>query len=106
MVSVPTGVCSVVDVLSDKLSTSVWPRFQVLVIVCVGRHTVCRLLRNIEAYTGRGAIEVTFEEVRERVGLETARGRFARTILRAERKIIGARPIVGVSQGNAYCCRA
>lgn len=43
----------------------------------------------IEAYTGRWAIEVTFQEVREHVGLETTRGHCARTILRAEPCLFG-----------------
>jgi DDE superfamily endonuclease len=43
----------------------------------------------IEAYTGRWAIEVTFEEVREPVGLESTRGRCARTVLRAEPGLFG-----------------
>lgn len=43
----------------------------------------------IEAYTGRWAIEVMFEEAREHVGLETTRGRCAKTILRAEPCLFG-----------------
>ena len=48
MVSLPARVRDVFREWSDEFSGSVWPRFQVLVfaaIVCVGRHTVCRLLR-------------------------------------------------------------
>lgn len=48
----------------------------------------------IEAYTGRWAIEVTFEEAREHVGLETTRGRCARTILRAEPCLFGLYTLV------------
>src|SRR6185437_15235915 len=43
----------------------------------------------IEAYTGRWAIEVMFEEVREHLGLESTRGRCAQTILRAEPCLFG-----------------
>lgn len=43
----------------------------------------------IEAYTDRWAIEVMFEETREHVGIETTRGRFAQTILRAEPRLFG-----------------
>ncbi len=43
----------------------------------------------IEAYTGRWAIEVMFEETREHVGIETTRGRSAQTILRAEPCLFG-----------------
>lgn len=43
----------------------------------------------IEAYTGRWAIEVAFEETREHVGIETTRGRSAQTILRAEPCLFG-----------------
>lgn len=50
----------------------------------------------IEAYTGRWAIEVTFEEVREHVGLETTRGRCARTILRAEPCLFGLYTLVAL----------
>lgn len=50
----------------------------------------------IEAYTGRWAIEVTFEEVREHVGLETTRGRCANTILRAEPCLFGLYTLVAL----------
>ena len=40
--------------------------------------------RIIEAFVGRWDIEVTFEEMREHVGLETTRGRARNTVLRAE----------------------
>jgi hypothetical protein len=43
----------------------------------------------IEACTGLWAIELTFEEAREHVGLETTRGYCARTILRAEPCLFG-----------------
>lgn len=38
----------------------------------------------IEAFVGRWAIEVTFEEMREHLGLETTRGRSRNTVLRVE----------------------
>lgn len=38
----------------------------------------------IQAYVGRWDIEVTFEEMREHLGLETTRGRSPRTVLRVE----------------------
>jgi DDE superfamily endonuclease len=38
----------------------------------------------IEAYVGRWDIEVTFEDMREHLGLETTRGRSERTVLRVE----------------------
>jgi hypothetical protein len=38
----------------------------------------------IEAFVGRWDIEVTFEEMREHLGLETTRGRSRNTVLRAE----------------------
>ncbi len=50
----------------------------------------------IAAYTGRWAIEVTFEEVREHVGLETTRGRCAHTILRAEPCLFGLYTLVAL----------
>jgi hypothetical protein len=50
----------------------------------------------IETYTGRWAIEVMFEEVREHVGLETTRGRIAQTILRAEPCLFGLYTIVAL----------
>lgn len=50
----------------------------------------------IEAYTGRWAIEVLFEEVREHVGLETTRGRCAHTILRAEPCLFGLYTLVAL----------
>lgn len=50
----------------------------------------------IEAYTGRWAIEVTFEEVREHVGIETTRGRCAHTILRAEPCLFGLYTLVAL----------
>lgn len=50
----------------------------------------------IEAYTGRWAIEVTFEELREHVGLETTRGRCAQTILRAEPCLFGLYTLVAL----------
>jgi hypothetical protein len=50
----------------------------------------------VEAYTGRWAIEVTFEETREHVGLETTRGRCAKTILRAEPCLFGLYTLVAL----------
>lgn len=50
----------------------------------------------IEAYTGRWAIKVTFEETREHVGLESTRGRCARTILRAEPCLLGLDTLVAL----------
>lgn len=50
----------------------------------------------IEAYTGRWAIEVTFEQTREHVGLETTRGRCATTILRAEPCLFGLYTLVAL----------
>lgn len=50
----------------------------------------------IEAYAGRWAIEVTFEEAREHVGLETTRGRCAQTILRAEPCLFGLYTLVAL----------
>jgi hypothetical protein len=38
----------------------------------------------IEAFVGRWDIEVTFEEMREHLGLETTRGRIRKTVLRVE----------------------
>lgn len=48
MANIPQGVLAVFHDWSDEFSETVWPRFRVLVfaaIVCVGRHTICRLLR-------------------------------------------------------------
>lgn len=50
----------------------------------------------IETYAGRWAIEVMFEEAREHVGLETTRGRSARTILRAEPCLFGLYTLVAL----------
>ena len=50
----------------------------------------------LEASTGRWAIEATFEETREHVGLETTRGRCARTILRAEPCLFGLYTLVAL----------
>lgn len=38
----------------------------------------------IESFVGRWDIEVTFEEMREHLGLETTRGRSQNTVLRVE----------------------
>lgn len=48
MSSIPPGVRSVFQDWSEEFAATVWPRFQVLLfaaVLCVGRHTVCRLLR-------------------------------------------------------------
>jgi hypothetical protein len=50
----------------------------------------------IDTYTGRWAIEVMFEEIREHVGLETTRGRCASTILRAEPCLFGLYTLVAL----------
>ncbi len=42
------------------------------------------IVRIIQAYVGRWDIEVTFEEMREHLGLETSRGRTRNTVLRVE----------------------
>jgi len=56
MTSIPQEVHGVSGEWSQEFSETVWPRFRVLVftaIVCVGRHTVCRLLRISERYACR-----------------------------------------------------
>lgn len=48
MASIPQGVRCVFREWSGEFAETVWPRFQVLLfaaVLCVGRHTVCRLLR-------------------------------------------------------------
>lgn len=50
----------------------------------------------IEFYTGRWAIEVTFEECRAHVGFGTTRGWCERTILRAEPCLLGLYTLVAV----------
>src|SRR4051794_41185351 len=48
MSNLPPMVRVVFRTWAGEFAESVWPRFQVLVfaaILCVGRHTVCRLLR-------------------------------------------------------------
>jgi hypothetical protein len=50
----------------------------------------------VEAYTGRWAIEVMFEEVREHLGLESTRGWTAQTILRAEPCLFGLYTLVAL----------
>ena len=48
MSNIPPAVRVVFRAWADEFAESVWPRFQVLAfaaILCVGRHTVCRLLR-------------------------------------------------------------
>ena len=43
----------------------------------------------LETFTGRWSIEVTFQEVRAHLGIETTRGWIERTILRAEPSLFG-----------------
>ena len=43
-----------------------------------------RVRRIVETFVGRWDIEVTFEEMREHLGLETTRGRCRNTVLRVE----------------------
>lgn len=50
----------------------------------------------IETFTGRWSIEVTFQEVRAHLGVETTRGRSERTILRAEPCLFGLHTIVAL----------
>lgn len=50
----------------------------------------------IEAYTGRWSIEVTFEEVREHLGMETTRGWSQQTVLRAEPCLFGLYTLVAI----------
>ena len=48
MASIPPEVREVFSQWADEFSETIWPRFRVLVlaaILCVGRHTVCQLLR-------------------------------------------------------------
>jgi DDE superfamily endonuclease len=48
----------------------------------------------IEMYTARWSIEVTFQEMRSYIGLETTRGRSERTVLRAAPSLFGLYTIV------------
>lgn len=50
----------------------------------------------VEIYTGRWNIEVTYEEVRAYLGLETTRGRCQKTILRAEPCLFGLYTLVAL----------
>ncbi|MFV0443695.1 MAG: hypothetical protein ACK5Q5_09005 [Planctomycetaceae bacterium] len=48
MASLPSGIRSVLEDLSEEFAATDWHRFRVLIfaaILCVGRHTVCRLLQ-------------------------------------------------------------
>ncbi len=45
--------------------------------------------RIVETFVGRWDIEVTFEEMREHLGLETTRGRCRNTVLRVEPCLFG-----------------
>ena len=53
----------------------------------------------IEAYTGRWSIEVTFEETRAYVGLESTRGWCAKTVQRAEPCLLGLYSVVALMYG-------
>ena len=48
----------------------------------------------IETFTGRWSIEVTFQEVRADLGVETTRGWIERTVLRAEPGLFGLYSVV------------
>lgn len=50
----------------------------------------------VELFTGRWAIEVTFEEVREHLGFGTTRGWSERTVLRAEPCLLGLYSLVAL----------
>lgn len=53
-------------------------------------------LEIVETYTGRWNIEVTYEEVRAYLGLETTRGRCQKTILRTEPCLFGLYTLVAL----------
>lgn len=53
----------------------------------------------IEAYTGRWNIETTFEDSRAYLGLESTRGRCARTVCRAEPCLLGLYSVVALMYG-------
>jgi len=50
----------------------------------------------MEEYTGRWSLETTFEEARPYLGLESTRGRCARTVLRAEPCLLGLYSVVAL----------
>ncbi len=50
----------------------------------------------LEEYTGRWNLETTFEEARPYLGLESTRGRCARTVLRAEPCLLGLYSVVAL----------
>lgn len=50
----------------------------------------------VETFTGRWSIEVTFQEVRAYLGVETTRGRIERTVLRAEPCLFGLYSVVAL----------
>ena len=50
----------------------------------------------IETFTGRWSIEVTFQEVRAHLGVETTRGWIERTVLRAEPCLFGLYSVVAL----------
>ena len=52
--------------------------------------------RVIETFTGRWSIEVTFQEVRAYLGVETTRGWIERTVLRAEPCLFGLYSVVAL----------
>lgn len=51
----------------------------------------------IETFTGRWSIEVTFEEMRAHLGLETTRGRTEKTVLRAAPCLFGLYSVVALA---------
>jgi DDE superfamily endonuclease len=53
----------------------------------------------VEAYTGRWNIETTFEDSRAYLGLESTRGRCARTVSRAEPCLLGLYSVVALLYG-------
>lgn len=50
----------------------------------------------IEAFTGRWSIEVTFQEMRAHLGLETTRGRTENTVLRAAPSLFGLHSVIAL----------
>lgn len=51
----------------------------------------------VETFTGRWSIEVTFEEMRAHLGLETTRGRTEKTVLRAAPSLFGLYSVVALA---------
>jgi hypothetical protein len=62
----------------------------------------------IETFTGRWNIETTFQEMRAYLGLETTRGRCARTVLRVAPCLFGLYSVVAIlyTQMPVRCARA